>query len=50
MDKQELIDIITKYKENHLKDLDSGKFADPSFCDYAEGTIDTCDFILSKLQ
>jgi hypothetical protein len=50
MTKEEIIALIQDYKQPFVEDLDSMGYKDPTLYDYAEGIIDACDFILSKIQ
>ena len=50
MTKEEIIALIQDYKQPFVEDLDSMGYNDPTLYDYAEGIIDACDFILSKIQ
>lgn len=50
MDTKQLITLIEEYKKPYAENLEAMNYEDPTLYDYAQGIVDTCDFVLSKLQ
>lgn len=50
MNTKEIIAMIQDYRQTYAEDLESMGYNDPTLYDYAEGILDACDFILSKIQ
>ena len=50
MNTEQLITLIQEYKKPYAENLEAMNYEDPTLYDYAQGIVDTCDFIVSKLQ
>jgi hypothetical protein len=50
MNNEQLIELIQEYRQAYVDDVEAMAYDDPTLYDYAEGILDACDFVLSKLQ